>query len=322
METEEKKYELTDETVEIDGHVLHRIRAVKGFSNEYVDVAAGDLGGYIEDESNLSHNGTCWVAGEAKVFNGSIIKDDAHILGNSTVSNSTVCGTAGVINSHVWDAVISDDVAVWGGATIDGRSIGHFTGRGVELSNRVRVHGHVVIRGWVRMWGDVRVYGKARIFTDEPSGCVIIYGGARIHEHARVSGRTVLSGDINVHGYAHIHGPCDRVDRGDALRICGNEFSGYMDIQSHMDYLVVSPPNLTFARTRNRYDIEVIHRMMTIKHRGRRDRIGPRTSIISTDPYLTSLEYFEERLGDDKRYKQIICFIKRYFDVADQNTAG
>ncbi|EJF84065.1 hypothetical protein MCU_00733 [Bartonella elizabethae Re6043vi] len=38
----EKKYELTDETIEVDGHTLHRIRALKDFG----DLKTGDLGGF------------------------------------------------------------------------------------------------------------------------------------------------------------------------------------------------------------------------------------------------------------------------------------
>ncbi|USP02158.1 hypothetical protein [Bartonella taylorii] len=44
-----KKYELTDETIEVDGKNLHFIRA----SREVDDAKAGDIGGYIENESNL-----------------------------------------------------------------------------------------------------------------------------------------------------------------------------------------------------------------------------------------------------------------------------
>lgn len=39
-----KKFELTNETIEYLGRTLHRIRALRDFSN----VKAGDLGGYIE----------------------------------------------------------------------------------------------------------------------------------------------------------------------------------------------------------------------------------------------------------------------------------
>lgn len=47
---EDKKYELTDNTIEYNEKTLYQIKALKDF----VDVKAGDLGGYIEKESNLS----------------------------------------------------------------------------------------------------------------------------------------------------------------------------------------------------------------------------------------------------------------------------
>lgn len=61
---EQKKYELTSETTTLlNGTVLHRIRALRDFG----DVKAGDLGGFIEKESNLSHDGDAWVSGDARV---------------------------------------------------------------------------------------------------------------------------------------------------------------------------------------------------------------------------------------------------------------
>ena len=59
-----KKYELTDETQEWNGRTLHRIRALADFG----DVKAGELGGWIEKEENLSHNGNAWVYGDAQVY--------------------------------------------------------------------------------------------------------------------------------------------------------------------------------------------------------------------------------------------------------------
>ena len=56
-----KKYELTDitKTENIFGKpvTLHRIRALKDFGN----VKAGDLGGWVEHEGNLSQDGDCWI---------------------------------------------------------------------------------------------------------------------------------------------------------------------------------------------------------------------------------------------------------------------
>lgn len=59
-----KKYEFTDETEFFFGRKLHRIKALRDIGE---DVKTGDLGGWIEKESNLSHDGDAWVYGNAKV---------------------------------------------------------------------------------------------------------------------------------------------------------------------------------------------------------------------------------------------------------------
>lgn len=57
-----KKYELTDEYIEI-GLVtkikLYRIKALVTIAS--IGVSAGDLGGYVEKESNLDQSGNAWV---------------------------------------------------------------------------------------------------------------------------------------------------------------------------------------------------------------------------------------------------------------------
>ena len=62
-----KKFEFTGETKTISllfrTATLHRIRAVAEFGL----VKIGDLGGWIEKEENLSHEGKAWVWGNAKV---------------------------------------------------------------------------------------------------------------------------------------------------------------------------------------------------------------------------------------------------------------
>ena len=76
-----KKYELTDETKTlVDGAVLHRIRAVKDFMlADGTKVLAGDLGGWIEKEDNLSHGGSAWVSGDAEVYGDAQISGDAEV---------------------------------------------------------------------------------------------------------------------------------------------------------------------------------------------------------------------------------------------------
>ena len=102
-----KKYELTEETINIFGKTLHRIRATRDFSN----VHAGDLGGFIEDERNLSHDENAWVGDEARVDGNALVYGNAWAYGEARVSgNALVSGDARVSG----EALVSDDARVGG----------------------------------------------------------------------------------------------------------------------------------------------------------------------------------------------------------------
>lgn len=98
-----KKYELTDESIKRSGVTLYRIRALRDFGN----VKKGALGGFVQSEANLSHDGDSWVYCDAKVFdrarvieNGKVfykaeVKGKAIVSKNSRVDHKAhVCGKA------------------------------------------------------------------------------------------------------------------------------------------------------------------------------------------------------------------------------------
>ena len=60
-----KKYEFINETVEFFGTNLYRIRALIDIPK--AGVKAGDLGGFLQSEKNLSVSGNAWVYGDARV---------------------------------------------------------------------------------------------------------------------------------------------------------------------------------------------------------------------------------------------------------------
>ena len=84
-----KKFKLTSEfIVDISGVKLFRIKALIEFGN----VKAGDLGGYIEKEKNLSHMGNAWVSGNAQVFGDARVsgdKDYAYAHGFGSCNRTT-----------------------------------------------------------------------------------------------------------------------------------------------------------------------------------------------------------------------------------------
>ena len=98
-----KKFKLTSEfIVDISGVKLFRIKALIEFGN----VKAGDLGGYIEKEENLSHMGNAWVSGNAQVSGDAWVSGNARVSGDAQVSgNARVFGNAQVFG----DARVSGD---------------------------------------------------------------------------------------------------------------------------------------------------------------------------------------------------------------------
>ena len=102
-----KKYELTEETTNIFGKTLHRIRATRDFSN----VHAGDLGGFIENELNLSHDRDTWVYGNALVYG------DARVGGKALVSGDARVGGDAWVGGN---ALVSGNALVYGNALVKG----------------------------------------------------------------------------------------------------------------------------------------------------------------------------------------------------------
>ena len=86
-----KKYEFTGETKIINtlnGEItLRRIKA----SMEFGVIKAGDIGGWIEKEANISENGNAWVCGNAEVYGNAKVCGNAEVYGNAEV-----CGNAEV----------------------------------------------------------------------------------------------------------------------------------------------------------------------------------------------------------------------------------
>ena len=142
-----KKYEFVDgDTIEHNGITLKRIRANVAIG---LTVSAGDLGGYIQSEENLSRMDDAWVSGDAWVFGDARVFDDAWVSDNARVSdNAWVFGDA-----HVYDSAwVSGNSRVSGDAWVFGNS---------------RVSDNAWVFGNSRVSGDAHVSGDALVKNDK-----------------------------------------------------------------------------------------------------------------------------------------------------------
>lgn len=108
----EKKYEITTKVKIIDDRKFYRIKALRDIG----DVKAGQLGGYVESEKNLSQEGNCWIGNDV------VLMDDARVEENATIIGDSVVRNKGVVkgNAFVKNATVCDNAVVEGRAYVAG----------------------------------------------------------------------------------------------------------------------------------------------------------------------------------------------------------
>lgn len=161
-----KKYILTERTIEHKGHTLYQIQAVKKFAN----IEKGTLGGFVEGEWNLSQDGNCWIFPSAKVYDKAIVKENACLQGYAQVYNSAIVGESSLVKgcAKVFQHALVDGNAYVGDyAQIYGSSY---------ISGDTMIFDHAKIRGSTGIFGIVRIHGHTEIIGD----LLRISGNARI----------------------------------------------------------------------------------------------------------------------------------------------
>lgn len=185
-EPEERKYKFTGETKEVDGHTLHRIRAVRKFTDPNVDdwvINKGDLGGWIESEKNLSHDGAAWVNhdacvyGEAKVYGNGYVRDSAKVYGRAEVSGNAVVYENAVVYGHA---------EVYGGAEVCGHANVY---DGAKVYDHAEVYDYAEVCGRATVFENALVYDNARVYGD-----AVVRSDGWVGGNDKVYGNTVVGG--------------------------------------------------------------------------------------------------------------------------------
>lgn len=180
-----KKYELVEETKTspLGRGTVTRIRALRTIRNPGMAlIRAGDLGGFVTSEKNLSQEGECWVDYDAYVLDAAKVSEDALIAGNGKVR-----GYAQVKGK----AVVTGKASVGGYATVCGQA---------RVQDKADVQDQATVKRNAVVKDNACVYGIATV-TD--NACV---GGI-----AEITGDTVLGGNVTVEDGAYFRTPGGKV---------------------------------------------------------------------------------------------------------------
>jgi carbonic anhydrase/acetyltransferase-like protein (isoleucine patch superfamily) len=142
-----KKYELLkSDTVNYRGKTLYRIKYL--IDIPVYSIEAGGLGGFLESENNLSHDGNCVVLYDALVHGNALVSGNAKVYGNARVFD----------NTRVYDnARVYGDAQVFGNARVSGDAL---------VSDNAKVFGNAMIFGNAVVYGNAKVFGDAEVYGD------------------------------------------------------------------------------------------------------------------------------------------------------------
>lgn len=139
-----KKYEL----VSSQNQLYYDIKALKDIPLH--SVKAGDLGGRVEGEHNLSQEGDCWIE------EGSMVRNQARVEGNALVCNNSII----VNNSCISGNVIVNDCRVSGSSNIKDNAVLTYC----AVLGKSHVRGNARIQG-ICLLGDCDLYGDTVIIV-------------------------------------------------------------------------------------------------------------------------------------------------------------
>lgn len=171
----------------VDGVPLFQIEAACDFG----DIPKGAMGGYVNSEKNLSHEGFSWVEFGSYVLNDAVVKD-GWVDGHAVISDSAIVMTGGVVGDH---AHVSGTARIGFEGRSGKRSIvdGHarVTDQSV-ITMGACVMDHAVISGASRLDGDVSVSEASRVHASTLTDSVKVSGDAQVimsklEDHAHVS---------------------------------------------------------------------------------------------------------------------------------------
>ena len=187
-------------------------------------VRAGDEGGIVKDEKNLSHLGTSWIALGAKVWDAGVrvsgnalVKGDVHLRDNAEVSgDARVVGNRGRINvtgnAEVSGnaRVFGTNVQVTGNAEVSGNAWVFSNGHRTQVFGYAKVSGNAIVHSNAKVSGNAKVFERANVFGNtapaEVYGYAKVYGEAKVRNGAKVFGSAKICDMAEVSGGAQVSG--------------------------------------------------------------------------------------------------------------------
>lgn len=186
MKQIEKKFRLLEYDCEYlsNNRILYRIEAIRDFD----DVKKGDLGGYVQYERNLSHEGNCWIYQNAKAVDSSVVFENGKMYDESGIAeNARLYGSAKTKDS----TMMIQYVDIFGEALIKDSAV---------IGGKSKVYGNAIIEGKAAIDLDSEIFGNAIVRENSYAYGAIVYDNAILEGHVTVNRQCRVYGTSTIRG--------------------------------------------------------------------------------------------------------------------------
>ena len=183
---------------------VYRIQALRDIPEH--GVKAGDAGGFVSNDSNLSQTDSCWIADDAEVLNQAAVMHNAFVGGNASVATSPAAWASPIYllnNARIIDNAvvrnytstpqrhmqISENAVISGNAYIE--NVGFILGS-AKISDEVQLHGCQTIKDNAEIFGHAVLYQGVEVL-----GKSKVSGNVVLNSHALVR-NSILDGSLQV----------------------------------------------------------------------------------------------------------------------------
>jgi NDP-sugar pyrophosphorylase family protein len=173
------KYEiLRNQYIDYQGRKLYRIRSLIKFDymlgGFFHSVNIGEIGGFIQSESNLPQEDKSWVSDNAKIFDNAIVSGYSRVYGNAKIYG----------NALVKSGFINGDCQIYENAEVIGST----------------VYDYACVYGNAKLSSSCFISGNCKIFGD----AILSGRGVYVHDNSMIFGSSIIGNpSLNIHIYGN-----------------------------------------------------------------------------------------------------------------------
>ena len=185
-----KKYELIKETETCyKRRIVYRIRALKDFS----DIKAGDVGGWVCSENNLSQEGDCWIYDEARCLDDARVYDNAMMFDNAIMfGNSVMYDNAVMLNN----SIMYDNSKMFNKAKMYDNAI---MCNNARVYDNAKMYDNAIMYDNAEMYNNAIMFGNAKMYDN-----AIMYDNAEMYDEARMWNNAVMFDNSKMYNKARM----------------------------------------------------------------------------------------------------------------------